>query len=289
MLTKPLQLHPPPTSKLMSRSFICSLLAIICVFSFTPQTKAVVIDPAAWGLVEGNTFRLVMVTYGVTNASSTNITDYDAFVNTQGLNGITYNGNSMLWQALGTTMDSYASLDATRFSSQANATQIFNLNGNMVSNNNFWAINHDAPINVTINGSGNLETLTSGRAYTGFGYDGVPRPQRNHTSEWDSTDVYSALGQVAPYTGITWDDDMNAVLVPGLIWGVAAGNLMASHASWPDGEYVETPDTIYHHMYAMSELITVVANPIPEPNLAVAGMFVLVMAAVVRRKIRKLD
>lgn len=273
----------PPKNKIRNTLLYITMAAWVLAGSASQAT--IIIDPAAWELSVGDTFRLVMVTNGTTNAASTNITDYDTFINTQGLTGINYNGLSLQWQALGTTIDSVASSDPTRFSSQANATKVFNLGGEMVSNNNFWAINHDAPINMTIDGDGTLATLPSGRAYTGFGYDGLPRPQRNHTSEWDSTTVYSALGQVAPYTGITYDDDMNPVLVPGLIWGVAAGNITTSRASWPDGVYEEAPDTTYHHMYAISELITVVSDPVPEPTqLVLIGLGTILLAA--RRKKR---
>lgn len=286
--------NTPPAHTLQNsirRAIAGTMLALLgLIFPGPLGQAAVVVDPAAWGLAVGDTFRLVVVTQGTTNASSADISTYDTFVNTQGLSGIHYNGESMTWQAMGTTMDSVASSDSARFSSKANSTKVFNLGGEMVSNNNFWDINHDAPINMTIDGSGALATLSSGRAYTGFGYDGKPRPQRNHTSEWESTDVYSALGQTASYTGVEWDIDMNPVLVPGLTWGVAAGNISTSRASWPDGVYVETPDTVYHHMYAISDLITVVADPIPEPaSLAFAGALFLIGHRFMRRNEYRLN
>jgi hypothetical protein len=55
--------------------------------------------------------------------TSTSISTYDTFVNTQGLSGITVNGSSLAWQALGLTPPSNPLTDTTRYSSQANASQ----------------------------------------------------------------------------------------------------------------------------------------------------------------------
>jgi hypothetical protein len=54
------------------------------------------------GLAPGTHFRFVFVTDGTTTATSSNITDYDNFVNTQA-GGATYNGSTVTWQAIGST------------------------------------------------------------------------------------------------------------------------------------------------------------------------------------------
>ena len=56
------------------------------------------------------------------------------FVNSQNLNQITYNGAALSWQAIGLTPGSNPVSDTSRYSSQANATLIYNLNGEQVSN-----------------------------------------------------------------------------------------------------------------------------------------------------------
>ncbi len=59
------------------------------------------------GLNPGDHFRIVFVTTGTTDATSKNISTYDAFVNTDA-NGATYNGSVISWQAIAST----ASVDA---------------------------------------------------------------------------------------------------------------------------------------------------------------------------------
>src|SRR6476620_6997697 len=63
--------------------------------------------PAA--LNPGDHFRFVFVTDGIRDATSTNIADYDSFVNAQA-GGATYNGVVVNWLAIGST-DSVDALD----------------------------------------------------------------------------------------------------------------------------------------------------------------------------------
>lgn len=61
------------------------------------------------GLNPGDTFRFVFVTDGIRDATSTNITDYDSFVNAQA-GAATYAGAVVNWLAIGST-DSVDALD----------------------------------------------------------------------------------------------------------------------------------------------------------------------------------
>ena len=54
------------------------------------------------GLSAGESFRFVFVTDGLTTALSTDIADYNSFVNTQA-GGATYNGSVVSWVAIGST------------------------------------------------------------------------------------------------------------------------------------------------------------------------------------------
>jgi hypothetical protein len=54
------------------------------------------------GLTAGDTFRFVFLTDGTTNAESTIIADYNAFVNAQA-GAATYNGSVVSWVAIGST------------------------------------------------------------------------------------------------------------------------------------------------------------------------------------------
>ena len=72
------------------------------------------IDPLAWGLNPGDTFRFVVAAAGGTTGVSTSIGAYDAFVNSQGLSGITYNGASLHnWQAIAGTPSSNPATDGS--------------------------------------------------------------------------------------------------------------------------------------------------------------------------------
>ena len=54
------------------------------------------------GLNPGDHIRILFVTSDTTNATSTNISAYDTFVDTDA-NGATYNGSVISWQAIGST------------------------------------------------------------------------------------------------------------------------------------------------------------------------------------------
>ena len=61
------------------------------------------------GLNPGDPFRFVFVTDGIRDATSTNIADYDSFVNAQA-GGATYSGVVVDWLAIGST-DSVDAID----------------------------------------------------------------------------------------------------------------------------------------------------------------------------------
>lgn len=238
---------------------------------------AVTINPLAWGLNPGDTFRLVVVTAGGTTGVSTSINAYDAFVNSQGLSGITYNGASFSWQAIAGTPSSNPATDGSRYSSQANAIRVFNLHGDLVSTTTagttFWETSgynqHLAGTDWTINGSGNLAQVSSSQyVWTGFDWDGAPATvdTYNQSGSRDGT-VTAALGQAVPYTG--WDyganQPMSSTLYP------AVGRAQASANGWWYGG--NEPLATVYPLYAMSEAITVTA--VPEPSIygtAFAGL-----------------
>ena len=65
-----------------------------------PVSGPVLTTPA--GLMPGDQFRFVFVTAGTRDATSSNITDYDNFVQSQA-GGATYNGVVVNWLAIGST------------------------------------------------------------------------------------------------------------------------------------------------------------------------------------------
>ena len=80
------------------------------------RAEAGVILQTPAGLNPGDHFRFVFVTDGIRDATSTNIADYDSFVNAQA-GGATYNGVVVDWLAIGST----DSVDAIDHVGQANA------------------------------------------------------------------------------------------------------------------------------------------------------------------------
>lgn len=259
----------------LRRPTAVALLLVTTGFTH-PLFAAIAIDPLSWGLAPGTTFRLVLVTFGTTAATSTNIATYDTFVNTQNVDQITYNGSTLSWQALGLTTSSSPISDSSRYSSQANSTLVYNLNGQAVSNTTagtqFWrttgSSTHLAPINYTINSSGNLALSSASNAWTGFDYNGLLQTTRNYnTSGTQIGTVTAALGQSTAYrtsTGIA------STLYP------AYGRIAASANGWASIGSNSALSTQYP-MYAMSSLITVTAAAVPEPSsyAVIAGLLAL--------------
>ena len=80
------------------------------------RAEAGIILQTPAGLNPGDQFRFVFVTDGIRDATSTNIADYDSFVNAEA-GGATYNGVVVNWLAIGST----DSVDAIDHVGQANA------------------------------------------------------------------------------------------------------------------------------------------------------------------------
>jgi hypothetical protein len=245
----------------------------------------IVINPLSWGLNPGDTFRLVVVTASGTTGTSTSISTYDTFVNTQGLSGITVNGASLTWQAIGLTPSSNPLTDTTRYSSQANASRTYNLNGALVSNTTngsaFWKTSgynqHLAAIDWTINGSGNAAQVNGSQAvWTGFDIDGTVASATDY-DEFGSQigTVTAALGQSIEYRGYDYiydpeTEDYIEVLATKTLYPYL-GRAGALANGWAAFDNLD-PTTV-RPMYAMSELITVTA--VPEPStyaMAIAGL-----------------
>ncbi len=240
----------------------------------------VAINPLAWGLNPGDTFRLVVVTAGGTTGVSTSASYYDTFVNSQGLSSITYDGASLQWQAIVGTPSSNPRNDATRFSSQANAVRVYNLNGGLVSNptvsdRKFWQTSgynqHLAAIDWTINGSGNLAQVNSSQfVWTGFDWDGSPAQATDYDGSGSSQGtVTAALGQSVSYNDYDWENftTVSKTLYPYFGRAGALANGWAAIGN--------DPLSNSYSVYAMSGLITVTAAAVPEPStwaLALGGL-----------------
>jgi LPXTG-motif cell wall-anchored protein len=100
------------------------------------------------GLNPGDHFRIIFVTPGATTATSSNIADYDNFVNAQA-GGAMYNGVVLTWLAVGST----SSVDAITHIG-ANSDPVFLANGTRVANtsdlNGLWSGMLINPINMDL-------------------------------------------------------------------------------------------------------------------------------------------
>jgi len=264
-----------------------AVLSLACAVIGRTGHAAVVINPTSWGLSPGDTFRLVVVTAGGTTATSPLIAAYDSFVNSQGLSGITYSGSSLSWQAIGMTPSSNPVSDNSRYSSLANTTRVFNLNGVQVSSTTngtaFWKTSgfnqHLAAIDWTINGSGNLAQVGGFQnVWTGYDIDGAKATQTNYDSQgFPQGSVDAVLGQTANYNG--WDF-INRQQVPSTLYPLV-GRTGASANGWSAADNLPLATNL--PLYAISDVITVTA--VPEPSgLAVVAVGLAAAAGITARR-----
>ncbi len=103
------------------------------------------------GLSPGDSFRFVFVTDGTTGASSTNIADYNSFVNAQA-GGATYNGSVVTWDAIGSTSSASAINNVGQF-----AFPVYLADGTLVTTSTtstgLWSGSLQKPIDEDLSGA----------------------------------------------------------------------------------------------------------------------------------------
>ncbi|CCI32890.1 PEP-CTERM sorting domain-containing protein [Microcystis sp. T1-4] len=203
---------------------------------------ALVVVPT--GLAVGDQYRLVFVTAGTRNATSTNINDYNTFVTNQAtggtpgidtaldtaLNGAGFDLSTITWKAIGST-SAVDARDNTGTHPSSTGVPIYLIDGNRVANNNadLWDGSLQHPINRN-----NLDLVdANGVAWTGSDFPGTG---------------YGSL-----QLGST---------------EVVAGSALASNFSWILVNFFGASNLA--RMYAMSSVLTVPGNqpapvPVPEP------------------------
>ena len=172
------------------------------------RAEASIILQTPTGLNPGDHFRFVFVTDGIRDATSTNITDYDSFVNAQA-GGATYDGAAVNWLAIGST----DSVDAIDHVGQA-AAAVYLSDGMLVTTTTtpagLWsgalvhAVNLDLAANL-------VQTFVwTGTNPTGTGFGGPlgspPTPQVGSTTNADGAWIDSGrsnLGDFRPFYGIS--------------------------------------------------------------------------------------
>jgi hypothetical protein len=165
-----------------------------------PAHAGIVINTPA-GLTPGDQFRIVFVTDGGTSATSSNISDYDAFVTAQA-GGATYDGQTVTWQAIGST----PTVNAIDHITQTN-TQVYLNDGTEVTNSTtpagMWSGSLNHPINEDLTGSTINQLVWTGTLSTGQGLSGETLGTSSPIQGSSSTnnDFWIAFVGAEPTTG----------------------------------------------------------------------------------------
>jgi len=190
------------------------------------------------GLKPGTEFRFVFVTDGTTNATSPDISSYDAFVTAQA-GGATYNGMTVSWQAIGSTATNNAVADIG-----SSPAGVFLASGTEVATSTtansggLWSGTLLNPIDQDLTGNTFMEEVWTGTAKSSpFG----------HTSVFPLGDSVDQLAKPG-YSG-------------------------ASDSNWIADTTVGEDYTQQHGMYGISEVLIVPANSVPEPSSLILAAF----------------
>ena len=144
------------------------------------RAEAGIILQTPAGLNPGDHFRFVFVTDGIRDATSTNIADYDSFVNAQA-GGATYNGVVVNWLAIGST----DSVDAIDHVGQATAP-VYLSDGTLVTTTTtpagLWSgtLVHEINLDLAANPVQTFVWTGTNPSGTGFGGPlGSPQPRKS--------------------------------------------------------------------------------------------------------------
>lgn len=196
------------------------------------------------GLNNGDKFRFLFLTQTTRDATSSNIADYNAFVNTAA-GGATYAGTAVSWAAFANTATVGSAANVGGFGS---SVPVYLTNGTKIANDmstnsgGLWGGSLFSAPNVWVNGT----TSTSADPLVWTGGSG-PNPP-----------FYNYLGDS---------------------YGAYAGNLTTSDFNWVVDSGVSTSET--HAFYGVSAELTVGgSSPVPEIDPAGMGsVLALVMGA----------
>ncbi|NCR77087.1 MAG: PEP-CTERM sorting domain-containing protein [Microcystis aeruginosa K13-06] len=119
---------------------VCAGVALATLGTSAAQAALVVVPP---GLNPGDQYRLVFVTDGTRDATSSDIDDYNNFVTNEvtgsplatALTAAGFTPSAITWKAIGST-DSVAARDNTGTNPSSTGVPIYLIDGNRVANNN---------------------------------------------------------------------------------------------------------------------------------------------------------
>lgn len=196
--------------------------------SASSALAAPVMLTAPTGLADGTKFRFLFVTTGTITAESSNIDDYNAFVNSQA-GGATYNGSVVSWKALGSTTTVDARNNVGGFGS---SVAIYLVNGTKIANDmttsagGLWGGSVLSGANLNISA-----TTSTGMIWTGSFASGQAKIDQQGNFALGSGNT-STFG-FNPFTSSTWID------------------------------FASTACTATNRMYGVSQELTVGAVPAP--------------------------
>ena len=159
------------------------VVVMVCLASgLVGQAEAGIVLQTPAGLNPGEQFRFVFVTDGIRDATSTNIGEYDSFVNVDA-GAATYNGVVVNWLAIGST----DSVDAIDHVGQATAP-VYLSDGTLVTTDTtptgLWsgALVHEINLDLAGNVLPTFTFVWTGTNPTGTGFggpSGPPQPRKS--------------------------------------------------------------------------------------------------------------
>ena len=172
------------------------------------RAEADITLPTPAGLNPGDHFRSAFVTDGIRDATSTNIADFDSFVNAQA-GGALYNGVVVNWLAIGST-DSADAIDLVGQS----ITSVYLSDGTLVTttttSTGLWsgALVHQINLDLAANLVPTFVWTGTNPTGTGFGrpLGSPPTPQVGSTTDSDGSWIDSGrsnLDDSRPFYGIS--------------------------------------------------------------------------------------
>jgi hypothetical protein len=182
---------------------LCQLAVLVLLHcATTAQGAFPVIDPPI--LLTGDHYQLIFVSSATRDALSSNIADYDAFVNLDadnfhiGPNDFTLSGKPIRWHAIVSTL-------ATNAKVTAQQTQpVYNLNGDVVANGGLTSFLYEplvfSPVLWSPDGSNTARNVFTGSSFTGIASTrpaGTGSPVTvGHSNEIGETWIFSGFGAV---------------------------------------------------------------------------------------------
>jgi hypothetical protein len=218
------------------------------------------------GLKPGDQFRFVFVTDGTTNATSTAISSYDAFVTAQA-GGATYNGMTVTWQAIGST----ATVNAVAHVGSSTGG-VFLASGTEVATSTTASLGglwYQAPNDPNGILSGSL----------------LHPIDQDLTGQTFTEAVWTGTAKSSPF-GHTSVDPLGGT--PGNPFA-KPGDSGASDSDWIASTIFGDSYTNDYAMYGISQVLTVQAAAVPEPSsfaLLALGGIGLALGAYRRRRSR---